>query len=221
MLPFPMDGGQPIARTFRGVSRGLRSRPGVFLGVFAAMAALSLAAPVILLSIARKPVDFFTFNPWLPRLPDYLASPQPLSAKLSLLAGLKIAWASAEGSEGLEWGFVVDVATLGRVLFTALLFGAFFALWSHARATPAESAARPAGVVGALTSVFGLTTGPCSIAGCGAPVLPVIGLAFTGASGTTLSVFAAISRISFAVVVALMLAAVAWFGWRAGANQDP
>ncbi|MGH7319129.1 MAG: hypothetical protein ACRELA_05825 [Candidatus Rokuibacteriota bacterium] len=38
----------------------------VALGVFA----LNLVLPVIVLSVARKPVDYFTFNPWLPGSPS-------------------------------------------------------------------------------------------------------------------------------------------------------
>ena len=37
-------------------------------------------APVAILSTVRKPYDYFTFNPWLKRLPEYLASPAPWSA---------------------------------------------------------------------------------------------------------------------------------------------
>ncbi len=206
--------GSAVAQTVRGIALALRSRAGVFAAVAASVALFDLTAPVALLSIVRKPVDFFTFNPWLPRLPDYLASPQPLAAKLALVSHLKIAWASAEGGEDVDWAFIVDVGTLARIAVTALLIGIFFALWSHWRRTTGA-----AGVVGAVASVFGLTTGPCSLAGCGAPVLPVVALAFTGASGATLSAFATISQISLAIVLALMLAAIAWFGWRAGAPQ--
>ena len=41
------------------------------------------------------------------------------------------------------------------------------------------------GIAGALMSILGLSTGPCSVMGCGAPVLPVIGLAFVGLSSGT------------------------------------
>jgi hypothetical protein len=68
-----------------------------------------------------------------------------------------------------------------------------------------------------MTSVFGLTTGPCTLAGCGVPVLPVVGLVFTGLSSGTLTLFATLSRISIAVVLSVMSLAVIWLGWRAGA----
>src|SRR5207244_13300776 len=56
------------------------------------------------------------------------------------------------------------------------------------------SASRSGGVVGAFASVLGLSTGPCSVVGCGAPVLPVVGLVFTGLSSGTLAVLSASSR---------------------------
>jgi hypothetical protein len=211
-----------FARTWRGLSAALRSRPGVFLAVAGAMALFNLIAPVAVLSLVRKPVDFFTFNPWLRRLPAYLASSEPLAGKLAFLSQLTVAWASADkDGEDVEWAFMLDVPTLARIACTALVFGAWFALWAHRRRTDlacgaASAATRRAGVLGAATSVFGLTTGPCSLAGCGAPVLPVLGLAFSGVSAGTLSAFAALSRISVAVLV-LMGGAILWSGWRAGA----
>jgi anaerobic selenocysteine-containing dehydrogenase len=48
--------------------------------------------------------------------------------------------------------------------------------------------------------------------------LPVVGLAFTGLSSGTLTLFSDLSRISFAVVLSLMTVAVVWFGWRAGST---
>ena len=35
---------------------------------------LDILVPPLVLSLARKPLDVFTFNPWLKRLPEYLAS---------------------------------------------------------------------------------------------------------------------------------------------------
>ena len=43
-------------------------------------------AGLLVLSLARKPFDLFTFNPWLPRLPEWLASPEsPWGDKLAFL----------------------------------------------------------------------------------------------------------------------------------------
>ena len=215
-----------IAQTRRGISAAVRSRAGVLAGVAVAVAVFNLIAPVALLSLVRRPADFFTFNPWLRRLPDYLGSSQTLSAKLAFLSHLTIAWASADGPEGIDWGFIVDVPAIARIVCTALVFGAYFALWSYGRHKPAatepglSAAARPAGVLGAMTGAFGLTVGPCSLAGCGAPVLPMVGIAFTGLSGGTLSLFATLSRISSALVIALMAVAVVWLGWRVGSAES-
>ncbi len=215
-----------IARTARGIGAALRSRWGVVLAAAAAVAAFNLVAPVAILSVTRRPPDFFTFNPWLPRLPDYVASDQPLQDKASFLSNMAIAWVSADnkdsgGVEGVDWSFIVDVPMLGRILLTSLVFGSYFALWSYWRREGracglSAKAARPAGVAGAVTSVLGLTTGPCTLAGCGAPVLPIVGLAFSGLSSGTLAIFSALSRIGVASILAAMALAVLWLGWRVG-----
>lgn len=212
-----------VAQTVRGISAALRARAGLVLLVTAAVGLFNLLAPIAILSVAKRPPDFFTFNPWLRRLPEYLASDQPLSSKLSFLSNMAIAWVSADNKvEGIDWGFIIDVPTLSRILLTSLVFGAFFALWSYRRREGqacgvAFKAARPAGMAGAVTSVLGLTTGPCTLAGCGVPVLPVVGLAFTGLSSGTLTLFSTLSRVSIAVVLGAMAVAVLWLGWRAGA----
>jgi hypothetical protein len=215
-----------FAQTVRGIAAALRTQAKVVWGVTGAVAVFNLVAPVAILSLARRPFDFFTFNPWLSRLPEYLRSDEPLTKKLSFLSNMAIAWVSADNKvEGIDWGFIIDVPTLGRILLTSLVFGAYFALWSYRRREGqacgvGSRAARPAGVAGALTSVFGLTTGPCTLAGCGVPVLPVVGLAFTGLSSGTLTLFSTLSRISIAVVLAAMSVAVLWLGWRAGTSAS-
>jgi len=207
-----------IAQTLRGIGVGLRSGKRVVFAVTGAVFVFNLVAPVAILSVARRPPDFITFNPWLSRLPEYLASEEPLGKKLSFLSQMAIAWVSADNKvEGIDWGFIVDVPTLVRIALASLVFGAYFALWSYRRRQGAGlKAARPAGVAGAVTSVFGLTTGPCTLAGCGVPVLPVVGLAFTGLSTATLTMLTMLSRLSFVVILSLMGLAVVWFGWRIG-----
>jgi len=211
-----------IVQTLRGITTALGSRARIVWVAAAAVTCFNLIVPIAILSIARRPVDFVTFNPWLRRLPEYLGSSEPLERKLSFLSNMALGWASADnGGEGIEWGFVLDVPTLFRIVLTSLVFGAFFALWSYRRSQgaacePGFKAARPAGVAGAVTSVVGLTTGPCTLSGCGVGVLPVVALAFTGLSSPTLTLFSQLSKISFAVILALMTGAVLWLGWRAG-----
>jgi hypothetical protein len=212
-----------VAQTFRGIAAALRARAKMVWGVTAAVSVFNLIAPIAILSLARRPVDYFSFNPWLSQLPAYLVSGDPLRKKLSFLSNVAIAWASADNKgEGIDWGFIIDVPTLARIFLTSLVFGAFFALWSYRRREGEAcgigfKAARPAGIAGAVTSVFGLTTGPCALSGCGVPVLPVLGLTLTGLSSGTLSLFATLSRVSIAVVLTAMGLAVIWLGWRAGA----
>lgn len=217
-----------ILQTLRGIGAALRSGPRIVLAAAAAVTVFNLLVPIAVLSIARKPVDFFTWNPWLRRLPEYVASDELLEKKFSFLSQMALGWASADnaGGEGVEWSFVLDVPTLGRILATSLVFGTFFALWFYRRRQGAAGragfeAARPAGVAGAVTSVIGLTTGPCSLSGCGVPVLPVLALAFTGLSSGTLSLVSQLSRISFVVITCLMIAAILWFGWKAGGAPRP
>ena len=154
-----------VALTFRGIATAIRARWKTVLGVTAIVSVFNLAAPVAILSIARRPADYFTFNPWLSRLPDYLRSDEPLEKKLSFLGNMAIAWVSADNHvEGIDWGFIIDVPTLAQILVTSLVFGTYFALLSYARRTGFK-----AGAAGAATTVFGLTTGPCTLAGCGVP----------------------------------------------------
>jgi hypothetical protein len=215
-----------VAQTLRGIAIALRGRARIVWGVTALVSIFNLVAPIAILSVARRPPDFFTFNPWLSRFPEYLVSSEPLANKLSFVSNMAIAWVSADNKvEGIDWGFIVDVPTLVRILLTSLVFGAYFALWSYRREEGkacgiGARAARPAGVAGAMTSIVGLTTGPCTLAGCGVPVLPIVGLAFSGLSSGTLSLFSTLSRVSILVILAAMALAVLWLGWRAGATRS-
>jgi hypothetical protein len=71
-----------------------------------------------------------------------------------------------------------------------------------------------------LTSVVGLSTGPCSVVGCGAPVLPVVGLAFAGLSSGTLVFLAGLSRVTTLLVFLVLAAAVVILGWQTGQARD-
>jgi hypothetical protein len=200
----------------------------VFVTVTLSVVALSILAPPAVLSLARRPVDYFTFNPWLKLLPAYVRSPSiPLAQKLDKLPDLALFWFSADSPYGgVDWGFAVDVTDLGRILLTACLFGAYFALLARGRAVARVSgergaAARRGGFAGMLASVVGLSTGPCSVMGCGAPVLPVVGLVFAGLSSGTLSLLAGLSRVTTALVLLSLIAAVLYLGWREGEVTHP
>lgn len=83
----------------------------VALGVFL----LDILMPPLVLSLARKPADFFTFNPWLKRLPDYFAAPQPpIVAKLWRFWDIALFRFSADGTFGVVWGFAVTTGDLVR-----------------------------------------------------------------------------------------------------------
>lgn len=126
-----------VGKAGSGIAVAIRAQWKVFAAVGLGVFALNLFLPVVVLSLARKPVDAFTFNPWLSRLPEWLASGNvPITRKLEFLSTLALAWFSAEADNpvaGREWGFIVDVPSLVRFIFTALLFGAYFALWFYRR----------------------------------------------------------------------------------------
>jgi len=210
------------SRVGAGLGQALRARPGVFAGVGAAVVALDILVPVLVLSVARTPVDFFTVNPWLVNLPAYLASGKgSLVDRLQRIWDLALFWFSADGIFGADWGFAVTTADLARFILMAALIGAYFALWVHRRdrtgaAGRRVSAGRAAGVLGAVGSVGGLATGGCTVMGCGAPVLPVMGLAFAGLSSTTLSLLAQVSTYATIAVIGGMGAGVVYLAWRIG-----
>lgn len=211
-----------VRRMLAGIVAAVRARPGVFVGVASAVFALDVFLPPIVLSLARKPWDYFMFNPWLKKLPQYLLSDEATwERKLEFLPKLALFWFSADGPYGPEWGFAVTVADLLRFVFMSLLFGTYFALWFYRRDRQAQlgwgvRTARQGGVVGALASTLGLSTGPCTVTGCGAPVIPVLGLAFAGLSSGTLALLAELSRVSTAVVLGATSLGVVYLAWVVG-----
>ena len=215
--------GTHLTRVGRGILRAIREHAGVFLAAAVGVVVLSILVPPAVLSLARRPVDYFTVNPWLKRLPEYVRDPRvPLGQKLDKLPDLALFWFSADSPYGgVDWGFAIDVTDLGRILLTGGLFGTYFALLARRRAAarvPSDRAqiARRGGLAGMLTSVVGLSTGPCSVMGCGAPVLPVVGLVFTGLSSGTLVLLAGLSRVATTLVLLGLGGAVAYLGWREG-----
>jgi hypothetical protein len=206
-----------ISESLRGAWAALAAHPGVFASVTLAVAALNVIAPVAILSAVRKPLDYYTFNPWLKRLPEWLASDEAtLGEKLAKLPELALFWFSAGSSYGgAEWGFAVDLADLGRILLVSALFGLYFALWRRYRNLTLRNvkALHRGGLAGAAATMFGISTGACSVTGCGAPVLPVLGLAFVGLESGTLHVLAQSSRIATLALFAVLILAVGYLGW--------
>ena len=208
------------ARALRGIIAAVRRRPGAFLVVATGVVALNLFLPPLLLAVTRTPWTYFTFNPWLKKLPEFLVSDAPLERKLDFLSRVAVLWFTADGPYGVpEWGFAVDALDLVRFLVLALLFGAYGALWLRAReqgriAGWRATTGRNGGTLGALAGVLGLSTGPCSVVGCGAPVLPVVGLVFTGLSSGTLALLSVSSRIAAATLLVLLSVAVLYLGWQ-------
>jgi len=212
-------------RIVRGIGAALRSRWGVFASVAAAVLAIDLFLPPVLLSIVRKPFDYFAFNAWLPEFPHYLVRPDvSIQQKLEFIPNLALFWFTADSPfGGVDWGFAVTVGDLLRFLLLAALLGLYFALVFHTRdqtniAGPGWRLSHTGGASGALASVLGISTGGCTVMGCGAPVIPVVGLAFAGLSSGTLALLANLSSVATAVVFILVSIGVAYLGWRAGSG---
>jgi len=211
-----------IARTWRGVAGAVAARPRAALGIGLAAFALDVVLPPFVLSLARTPWTFFTFNPWLKSLPAYLVSDAPLEQKLDFLSRVALLWFSADGPYGApEWGFAVDTMDVLRFVVTSVLVAVYFVLWLRVRDLGRAAAAeRTGGIVGALAGALGLSTGPCSVVGCGAPVLPVVALAFAGLSSGTLALLSGLSRLTAVIVPIALLAGIAWLGWRVGVASE-
>jgi len=213
-----------IGRSLRGIAAAVKSRPWFFAKVALGVFALDILVPPLVLTLARKPLSAFTINPWLPGLPDYLVSgPGSLGQRLAKTWGLALFWFSSDNSFGLEWGFAVTTADLARFAFTSLLVALYFALWMERRAALAATpwgrkTGGSGGVLGVLGGIFGLSTGGCTVMGCGTPVLPVIGLAFVGLSSTTITWMSELSTIGTAAVLIGLVSAVGWLGYRVGSR---
>jgi hypothetical protein len=216
-----------IGRTRRGIADAVRARPRLFLAIAVAVFALDILVPPALLSLARKPVAYFALNAWLPSLPSYLVSGRgSVAERLDRAWGLALFWFSASNEYGSEWGFAVTVADLVRFLVMAFLVATYFVLVLARRDQSGiglwgRRAGGPGGALGAFGSILGISTGGCTVMGCGAPVIPVVGLAFVGLSSTTLKLMSELSTIATTLVIGGLAVAVLWLGWREGARHTP
>lgn len=214
---------QAATLIYRGIAAGLRSRSRVFGAVAAGVLALELLLPPAVLSVARRPVDYFTFNPWLPELPPFLFSSDiSWQRKVEFFPSLALFWFSADSPfGGVDWGFAVTVSDLLRFMLMSLLFGSYFALVFHCRDRTRTARWNPrfgqrGGALGVLAGVLGFSTGGCTVMGCGAPVIPVVGLAFVGLSSGMLAALAALSQAATTFVFIAVAAGVVCLGWLAG-----
>src|SRR5437764_539550 len=87
------------------------------------------------------------------------------------------------------------------------------------RGVTAAVRSRPGTVAGAAVSVVGLSTGPCSVMGCGAPVMPVVGLAFAGLSSTTVAALSQLSSVVGVGLIVVLAVAVGGLGWAVGGRE--
>jgi len=212
-----------VIRVLSGIGHTLRLRTGLFIASAAGVLTLELLLPPLVLSIVRKPVDYFAFNAWLAELPAYaFSSDVLLQRKLEFLPNLALFWCSADSPYGgVDWGFAVTVSDLMRFILLSALFGTYFALVVQSRALPSTAGSvirlsRGGGAFGVLASTLGISSGGCTVMGCGAPVLPVIGLAFAGLTSGTLVLLAQLSRIVTSLVFVAVTLGVIHLAWRTG-----
>lgn len=220
----------------RALGRAIGTYRRTFVLAALAIFVMNLTLPPLILSAVRKAPDHFSFNPWLRNLPAWLASDEATwGRKVEFLYGAALYWFIADSPfDAPEWGYTATVRDVLHWIALALLFGAYFALWAARRArvaacTPGAVPAggRRAGLAGALLSTLGFSTLPCSVVGCGAPVLPVVGLVVTGMelSSVTLNW---INRTSHAVALLVYLGIAAgiislsgWLADQEGRCADP
>lgn len=217
-----------LGRALGTTWRAIRTRPGIFLSVALGVILLDLFLPLLVLSVFRKPWDYFSFNPWLKHLPDWAMSPEvSLARKVEFLSNVSLFWFIANSPyDAPEWGFSAGVRDLGRWVYMGLVFGAFFALWFYARGAlvgrgRAWRGAGRGGFAGAALSTLGLFTSPCSVAGCGAPVLPVLGLALQGMTSATLAALTTFSHVATLVVLIGVTLAVVTLAWIVNLYEEP
>lgn len=220
-------GMKALARALRGIKAAVSARPRLFAAVAAGVFLLDILLPPLLLSVVRKPVTSFTINPWLSNFPEWVTSGSvPLQRKIEFLPNLALFWFIADAPIAPEWGFAVTVSDLFRFALMAALIGAYFTLWLYWRSGGGPGGSwrvrttRQGGVAGAVVSTLGLSTGPCTVTGCGAPVMPVIGLAFAGLSSSTITWMSELSTLAVWIVLSALAAGVVYLGWRAGAPTE-
>src|SRR2546430_17274600 len=96
-----------MARMLQATVGAIRRRAVVFVLVVAAIAALNLVLPPLVLSVARKPYDYFSINPWLHNLPSWLASGEATaSRKVDFLWNAAVLWVVASGGDDAAEGGV-------------------------------------------------------------------------------------------------------------------
>jgi len=219
---------QGIVTVLRVPARAIRARAGIFALIVAGVVALNLILPPFVLSVARKPYDYFSINPWLHNLPSWLRSGEATAGrKLDFVWNAAVLWFVASGqSDAPEWGFTATVSDFARWILIGVLFGTYFTLWLERRAQlrrdslPARGRSSRGGVIGTILSTLGLTTMPCSVTGCGAPVLPVLGLALTGLSSGTIALLSGASRFLVWIVITGVTASIVVLAMQVGDTSE-
>jgi hypothetical protein len=207
-----------VRGAFAGIVLAVRERRRLFATVAVAVFLVNVLLPPLVLTVARKPPDHVSINPWLRNLPAWLASDDATwQRKAQFLWNAALYWVIASGRyDDAEWGYTATVRDVARWVVVSLLFATYFALWYARRdrlracAVPVAATGRRAGVAGALLSTVGFSTLPCSVIGCGAPVLPVVGLALSGLelSSQTLATLSGTAQALSVVVYAGVVAGI-------------
>lgn len=203
----------------------VRARPKVFAVITVAVVVINAVLPPVVLSVARKPWDHVSLNPWLHNIPRWLVTDRaPIGDKIAFLTNVAIFWFVADSHyDEAEWGFSATVRDIARWIVMGMLFGTYFALWLQAKSrlvpwTTAQGRWHGrGGTAGSVLTTLSFSTMPCSVAGCGAPVLPVVGLALTGLSSGTLAAISLGSRVFISVLLLGVAANVVYLAHAVGA----
>src|SRR5436309_14822547 len=120
-----------MARMLQATVRAIRRRAVVFVLVVAAIAALNLVLPPLVLSVARKPYDYFSINPWLHNLPSWLAYGEATaSRKVDVVWNVAVLWIVASGEyDAAGWGCSVTVAGGARWHLLGVILRDSVSMW--------------------------------------------------------------------------------------------
>src|SRR5256712_7147711 len=155
---------QGLVTVLRASARAIRARAGIFALIVAGVVAMNLVLPPFVLSVVRKPYDYFSINPWLHNVPSWLRSGEATAGrKVEFLWNAAVLWFVASGQyDAPEWGFTATVRDIARWILMGVLFWTYSTLWLERRGPPGRGNTPPPGGGGGGGAVGG---GACATRG--------------------------------------------------------
>src|SRR5256885_1892385 len=106
---------QELVTVLRAPARAIRARAGIFVLIVAGVVAMNLVLPPFVLSVVRKPYDYFSINPWLHNVPSWLRSGEATAGrKVEFLWNASILWFVGSVRDDRAPLGCVPVSRLGR-----------------------------------------------------------------------------------------------------------